>query len=142
MMFRFVSWSGFEMIDVIQCSVRLCYHINIQYIRLANDYDDNEQRNTMSTRIQTTIAPHTQKPVVTRTYPTEAELDVIIQSAADAQRIWAKVPISETGMAITGISVARQVCRNSHTTATTSAMAMKMVTITSWTDLVMNTVGS
>ncbi|EJD00314.1 succinate semialdehyde dehydrogenase [Fomitiporia mediterranea MF3/22] len=49
----------------------------------------------MSTKIQTTIAPHSQKPVVTRTYPTEAEFDAIIQSAADAQRTWAKVPIGE-----------------------------------------------
>ncbi|KAH8111661.1 succinate semialdehyde dehydrogenase [Phellopilus nigrolimitatus] len=44
---------------------------------------------------QTTIAPHTQKPLVTRTYPTEAELDAIIQTAADAQKSWSKVPVEE-----------------------------------------------
>lgn len=46
-------------------------------------------------RIQTTIIPHTQKPLVTRTYPTNSELDAIIQSADEAQKKWAAVPLSE-----------------------------------------------
>ena len=46
-------------------------------------------------RIQTTIIPHTQKPLVTRTYPTNSELDAIIKSADEAQKKWAAVPLSE-----------------------------------------------
>ena len=45
--------------------------------------------------IQTTIIPHSQQPLVSRTYPTEAELDATIQRAADAQKQWAKVPLKE-----------------------------------------------
>ena len=43
----------------------------------------------------------------------------------------AKVPISDTGTAIIGISVARQVCRNRNTTASTSSAASKIVMFTS-----------
>ena len=42
----------------------------------------------------------------------------------------AKVPISDTGTASIGISVARQVCRNSSTTITTSRMASNSVVTT------------
>ena len=41
--------------------------------------------------------------------------------------ITANVPISDTGMATTGMSVARQVLRNSSTTSTTSTVASRMV---------------
>ncbi|KDR72477.1 hypothetical protein GALMADRAFT_158701 [Galerina marginata CBS 339.88] len=44
---------------------------------------------------QTTIIPHSQEPYVTRTYPSEGELDVIIQNAAVAQKAWSAVPLSE-----------------------------------------------
>ncbi|KAL5480490.1 hypothetical protein ACEPAI_1760 [Sanghuangporus weigelae] len=47
-----------------------------------------------SSRTQTTIVPHTQQPLITRTYPSESELDAIIKTAADAQKKWAKIPIS------------------------------------------------
>ena len=43
----------------------------------------------------------------------------------------AKAPISDTGTAIIGISVARQVCRKRNTTASTSSAASKMVVFTS-----------
>ena len=43
----------------------------------------------------------------------------------------AKVPTSDTGMASTGISVARQFCRKMNTTSTTSTSASKKVWITS-----------
>ncbi len=43
----------------------------------------------------------------------------------------AKVPISDTGIAITGMIAARQLCRNRNTTPTTSRIAMKIVVITS-----------
>ena len=39
----------------------------------------------------------------------------------------AQVPISDTGMATTGMSVARQVLRNSSTTSTTSTVASRIV---------------
>ena len=43
----------------------------------------------------------------------------------------AKVPISDTGTAITGMMVARTVCRNTNTTSTTRMAASKMVLTTS-----------
>ena len=45
-----------------------------------------------------------------------------------------KVPISETGMAMIGITAARQVCRNMMITSTTSTTAMRIVNSTSSTD--------
>ncbi|GJE94023.1 succinate semialdehyde dehydrogenase [Phanerochaete sordida] len=45
--------------------------------------------------IQTTITPHSQKPLVERTYPSEAELDATIQRAAEGQKQWAKVSLQE-----------------------------------------------
>ena len=44
------------------------------------------------------------------------------------------VPVSETGMAMIGITAARQVCRNMMITSTTSTTAMRMVISTSSTD--------
>jgi hypothetical protein len=41
------------------------------------------------------------------------------------------VPISDTGTASIGISVARQVCRNTKTTASTISAASTMVVLTS-----------
>ncbi|KAF9650369.1 aldehyde dehydrogenase [Thelephora ganbajun] len=43
---------------------------------------------------QTTIIPHSQQPLVTRAYPNTEELEKIILSSADAQKQWAKVPLS------------------------------------------------
>ncbi len=43
----------------------------------------------------------------------------------------AKVPVRETGTASVGISVARRLWRNSHTTRKTSAIASKNVMVTS-----------
>ncbi|CAA7268496.1 unnamed protein product [Cyclocybe aegerita] len=45
--------------------------------------------------IQTTIIPHNQEPYVTRTYPTEAELDTVIAKAAVAQKSWSAVPLDQ-----------------------------------------------
>ena len=42
---------------------------------------------------QTTVIPHTQQPLVTRTYPTVEELKEVILSSAGAQKQWAKVPL-------------------------------------------------
>ncbi|KZO97238.1 succinate semialdehyde dehydrogenase [Calocera viscosa TUFC12733] len=49
----------------------------------------------MSSSTQTTLAPHTQQPVVTRTYPTIPELDAAIAASSAAQKTWRKVPLSE-----------------------------------------------
>ena len=53
-----------------------------------------------------------------------------------------KVPISEIGIATSGMIAARQVCRNSTTTRTTSRIASRIVSITASTDCWMNWVGS
>jgi len=44
---------------------------------------------------QTTIIPHSQKPFVTRTYPSEPELDALLQKSAQAQKAWGRVPLAE-----------------------------------------------
>jgi acyl-CoA reductase-like NAD-dependent aldehyde dehydrogenase len=44
---------------------------------------------------QTTIIPHTQKPLVTRVYPTASEVDQAISKAASAQDAWKRVPLEE-----------------------------------------------
>ncbi|KAF5351256.1 hypothetical protein D9756_008468 [Leucocoprinus leucothites] len=45
--------------------------------------------------VQTTISPHNQQPLVSRTYPGETDLDVIIREAHAAQKSWSKVPVKE-----------------------------------------------
>ncbi|TFK43101.1 NAD-aldehyde dehydrogenase [Crucibulum laeve] len=45
--------------------------------------------------VQTTITPHNQQPLISRTYPTKEELDLTIKNAAAAQKAWAKVPVQE-----------------------------------------------
>ncbi|KAK0211472.1 succinate semialdehyde dehydrogenase [Armillaria fumosa] len=45
--------------------------------------------------VQTTIIPHSQQPLVTRTYPSEQELDGFITIASKAQKTWNKVPLKE-----------------------------------------------
>lgn len=44
---------------------------------------------------QTTIIPHSQEPLVTRTYPSASELDAIVERAAAAQAQWKLVPLKE-----------------------------------------------
>ncbi|KIJ37556.1 hypothetical protein M422DRAFT_177737, partial [Sphaerobolus stellatus SS14] len=44
---------------------------------------------------QTTIIPHSQKPLITRTYPSSDELKGRVGKAKDAQQSWKKVPLSE-----------------------------------------------
>lgn len=45
--------------------------------------------------IQTTIAPHTQLPCCTRTYPTQDQVEETIKKAAHAQSSWKNVPLKE-----------------------------------------------
>jgi len=44
---------------------------------------------------QTTIIPHNQQPLITRTYPEQSELDTLIKNASEAQKTWSKVPLKE-----------------------------------------------
>ncbi|OCH84860.1 aldehyde dehydrogenase [Obba rivulosa] len=44
---------------------------------------------------QTTISPHNQQPLVTRTYPSERDLDDAIRRSAVAQNEWARVPLQD-----------------------------------------------
>ena len=50
-------------------------------------------------------------------------------------------PISETGMASSGMIAARQVCRNTMTTITTSSSASNSVSMTASTEAWMNSTG-
>lgn len=45
--------------------------------------------------VQTTISPHNQLPFVSRTYPTEEDLDVSIKKAHTAQKSWSKVSVKD-----------------------------------------------
>jgi hypothetical protein len=54
----------------------------------------------------------------------------------------AMVPMIATGTATKGMTLARQVCRNTTTTSTTSSTASNRVCTTAWMELRTNTVGS
>ena len=90
-------------------------------------------RSTFST---TTMASSTTMPIAS-TRPNSDRLFSVKPNAAMKK----KLPISETGMATSGMMAARQVCRNRTTTRTTSTMASPMVSITASTDCWMNCVG-
>ena len=90
-------------------------------------------RSTFST---TTMASSTTMPIA-RTSPNNDKLLSVKPNAAMKK----KLPTSETGMATSGMIAARQVCKNTITTSTTSTMASPMVSITASTDCWMNCVG-
>src|SRR5688500_14477397 len=92
------------------------------------------QRSTFST---TTIASSTTIPIAS-TSPNSDRLFRENPSTA----ITANVPISDTGTAIIGISVARQFCRNTSTTMNTSTNASSSVWYTLAIDSSTNTVVS
>ena len=50
---------------------------------------------TIGDASQTTITPHNQQPLVTRTYPSQLELDTIIRRSSLAQNAWARVPLKD-----------------------------------------------
>src|SRR5262249_1344917 len=106
-------------------------------VRCAASAGDMPSRMLRSTFSTTTIASSTTMPTA-NTSPNRARLLTDMPAAA---RI-VKVPISETGIAMTGMIVARQFCRKMKTTPTTSRIATNMVTMTSLTDFEMKTVGS
>ncbi|KXN81701.1 Succinate-semialdehyde dehydrogenase [NADP(+)] [Leucoagaricus sp. SymC.cos] len=45
--------------------------------------------------VQTTISPHNQQPLVSRTYPGHNDLDIIINKAHAAQKQWSKVSVPD-----------------------------------------------
>ncbi len=91
-------------------------------------------RSTFST---TTMASSTTTPMAS-TRPNR----VSVLRPKPSRCMAAKVPISETGTAISGITEARQLCRNSTTTSTTSRMASIRVWTTASMELCTKTVGS
>ncbi len=50
---------------------------------------------TITDTSQTTITPHNQQPFVTRTYPSQLELDGIIRRSSLAQNAWARVSLKD-----------------------------------------------
>ena len=71
----------------------------------------------------------------------EPEERQLVQREAEPS-ITANVPTIETGTAISGMSVARHVCRNTRTTSATRAIASKSVSMTASIDSRTKTVGS
>ena len=90
-------------------------------------------RSTFST---TTMASSTTMPMAS-TRPNSDRLFRVKPNIAMKK----KVPISDTGMATSGMMAARQVCRNTTTTSTTSSTAFTIVSWTALTDSWMNCVG-
>ncbi len=91
-------------------------------------------RSTFST---TTMASSTTMPTAS-TSPNNVRLLSVKPNIA----IRKNVPISDTGIATSGMTAARQVCRNRMTTSTTRRIASRMVSCTALTDSWMNWVGS
>jgi hypothetical protein len=87
-------------------------------------------RSTFST---TTIASSTTMPIAS-TNPNSDRLLSVKPNAAMKKN----VPISETGMATSGMTAARQVCRNRMMTSTTRSTASRIVSWTASTDCWMN----
>ena len=75
-----------------------------------------------STASTTTIASSTTRPIAS-TRPSSESVLIEKPSIGNTRN----APISETGTAISGISVARQPCRNRNTTMITSTIASKSV---------------
>ena len=94
----------------------------------------SSQRSTFST---TTIASSTTIPIA-NTSPNSVRLLMVNFMAA----MTAKVPITATGTAISGMIAARQLCRNTSTTIATRMVASRSVRKTSLTDSRMNGVVS
>ena len=97
------------------------------------EYPSSRCRSTFST---TTIASSTTMPIAS-TRPNRDRLFSEKWKAA----MTAKVPIRETGMAMIGITAARQDCRKTTTTSTTSTTAISRVFSTSSIEAFTNSVG-
>ena len=90
-------------------------------------------RSTFST---TTMASSTTMPIASTSPNSDSML-----SEKPIAAMTAKVPISDTGMASSGIRLARQFCRKTRITRTTSATASKSVWMTALIDSRTKTVG-
>ena len=44
---------------------------------------------------QTTITPHNQTQLVTRTYASQSELDDVVKRSSEAQKAWVRVPLKD-----------------------------------------------
>src|SRR5258708_14842027 len=108
---RAIAMSAAETSSIVLCAASLA------------DMPRAMLRSTFST---TTMASSTTMPTAS-TRPNSDRLLIEVPSTARIE----KEPTSDTGMAITGMSVARQSCRNKYTTPTTRTMAMPIVSITS-----------
>ena len=86
-------------------------------------------RITRSTFSTTTMASSTSRPIAS-TMPNRVSVLMVKPNTASTP----KVPSSTTGTAIAGISVARQLCRNTNITMTTRMMASISVLTTSSID--------
>jgi hypothetical protein len=86
-------------------------------------------RMSRSTFSSTTIASSTTMPTA-RTIANR--VSVLIEKPSMYSP--AKVPMSDTGTAIIGMRVARQLCRKMNTTSSTRTAASASVTTTSWMD--------
>ena len=106
-------------------------------VRWAASRGDKPWLRLRSTFSTTTIASSTTMPTAS-TRPNRLRL---LSERPKADRT-ANVPMSEIGMAMIGTMEARQVCRNTITTTTTSATASKIVRTTSATDWPTKTVVS
>src|SRR5580698_2120171 len=91
-------------------------------------------RSTFST---TTIASSTTMPIAS-TRPNSVSVLIVKPSASRTPN----VPTIDTGTAISGMIEARQVCKNTMTTMTTSSAASNSVSTTDEIDSETNTVGS
>jgi len=100
----------------------------------SGDRPSSMLRSTFST---TTIASSTTMPIAS----TRPNSDSVL-SPKPNRCMTPSVPISETGTASSGMIDARQVCRNTITTITTSAIASSRVCSTAWIEPRTNTVGS
>ena len=92
---------------------------------------------TRSTFSTTTIASSTSSPIDSTT---PNSVSTLMEKPHSARM--PNVPSSTTGTAIAGISVARQLCRKTNITITTSTIASNSVLTTSSTDSLMNAVAS
>ena len=121
------STSAIAMIGPLTSSIAL-------YVASRGDRPLPMLRSTFST---TTIASSTTMPIAS----TRPNSDSALMEKPNAS-ISANVPTIDTGTAISGMMEARQVCRNTITTMTTSASASSSVSITALIESRTNTVGS
>jgi acyl-CoA reductase-like NAD-dependent aldehyde dehydrogenase len=78
----------------VEAREKSAHLINIDLVRLVATHSVTRAM-AFSETTQTTISPHNQKPLVTRDYPSQSELDATINQAAEAQKQWAALSLQE-----------------------------------------------